>query len=373
MPSGSARISSFFTASSSSSRGTLSSDDAAMQRAIRLSAAEAKSAALSEDELIQQALEASMADVDSKVTVKRPRSESFTTEEELANSEPKRNKIEVVDPFQTVSIAGDDIAFTPESFNEKSEIINRFDGSLDLLYCKGWIKRPERQQLQDWMLNEMTWHRVSYTKVRSKQKIITPRFTATFGKDDTGASDSEYPVKPKVIPPILGQLQAELQRKSASRFNTIIVNFYQDGSDSISYHADDETFLGPLPTIASLSLGSSRDFFLRRKFGQGSEPSKAQHYTKGVGPAATRPTEKMKLDDGDLIIMKGKTQAEWEHSIPKRANAGGRINLTFRKVVSVKGTNNFQRYNRGLPTDDDTRTYRWDAKKRRMVPGLGGI
>jgi alkylated DNA repair dioxygenase AlkB len=108
---------------------------------------------------------------------------------------------------------------------------------------------------------------------------------------------------------------------------------------SISYHADDETFLGPLPTIASLTLGSSRDFYLRRKFGEDSEPSRQQHYTKGVGPAASRPTEKMALADGDLVVMRGRTQAEWEHSIPKRANAGGRINLTFRKVVSVKGTN----------------------------------
>lgn len=133
-----------------------------------------------------------------------------------------------------------------------------------------------------------------------------------------------------------------MEKRTGSRFNTIIINYYQDGKDSISYHADDESFLGPLPTIASISLGSSRDFYLRRKFSQDSDPrsvTQSQFYTKGSGPAASRLTEKMKFDDGDLIIMRGKTQSEWEHSIPKRANAGGRINLTFRKVVSVKGTN----------------------------------
>jgi alkylated DNA repair dioxygenase AlkB len=181
-----------------------------------------------------------------------------------------------------------------------------------------------------------------------------------------------YPVKPKQLPPILDQLRNELEKKTSSRFNAIIVNFYQDGNDSISYHADDETFLGPLPTIASLSLGSSRDFFLRRKL-ENDKTSTQQFYTKGSGPAASRLTEKMKLDDGDLLVMKGRSQAEWEHAIPKRANAGGRINLTFRKVVSVKGTNNFQRYNRGLPTDDETRTYRWDIRRQKMMPGIGGI
>ena len=39
----------------------------------------------------------------------------------------------------------------------------------------------------------------------------------------------------------------------------------QHGTHSISYHSDDERFLGPLPTIASLSLGGSRDFYMRHK------------------------------------------------------------------------------------------------------------
>lgn len=134
-----------------------------------------------------------------------------------------------------------------------------------------------------------------------------------------------------------------MQKRTGSRFNAIIINFYQDGKDSISYHADDESFLGPLPTIASLSLGSSRDFYLRRKFGEDTEPSRPQFNTKGSGPAASRPTEKMRLGDGDLLVMKGRTQAEWEHSIPKRADAGPRINLTFRRVISVTGTNSESR------------------------------
>lgn len=223
------------------------------------------------------------------------------------------------------------------------------------------------------MLTRSVERQVSYTSLRTKQKIITPRFTATFGKDDTGAPESAYPVKPKVIPPILEQLRLQLEKKTGAHFNAIIVNYYQDGKDSISYHADDETFLGPLPTIASLSLGSSRDFYIRCKFATDAAPPKSQFYTKGSGPAASRLTEKMRLDDGDLLVMRGKTQQSTEHSIPKRSSAGGRINLTFRNVVSVKGTNNFQRYNRGLPTDDETQTYRWDARKGAMMPGYGGI
>lgn len=99
--------------------------------------------------------------------------------------------------------------------------------------------------------------------------------------------------------------------------------------------------MGENPTIASLSLGSSRDFYLRRKAPAGVEIAKSNNPmgSKGTGPAATRPTEKFLLSDGDLLLMRGRTQAEWEHSIPKRANLNsGRINITFRTVMNTKGT-----------------------------------
>lgn len=107
-----------------------------------------------------------------------------------------------------------------------------------------------------------------------------------------------------------------------------IVQFYADGKDSISYHSDDESFLGPEPTIASISLGGSRDFYLKHK-----EDKEKQ--------------EKFVLDDGDLLIMRGKTQEKWLHAIPKRARAQPRINLTFRKAINIKGTDNYYRYNVG--------------------------
>lgn len=44
----------------------------------------------------------------------------------------------------------------------------------------------------------------------------------------------------------------------------VLINYYRDGSDTVGWHADDEKLYGDTPTIASLSLGSARDFFLRK-------------------------------------------------------------------------------------------------------------
>lgn len=69
---------------------------------------------------------------------------------------------------------------------------------------------------------------------------------------------------------------------------------------------------GPLPNIASLSLGSTRDFQLKHKT------------DKSVK------VEKFALEAGTMIVMRGKTQSEWLHAVPKRAKAEGRMNITFR-------------------------------------------
>jgi len=64
--------------------------------------------------------------------------------------------------------------------------------------------------------------------------------------------------------------------------------------------------------------------------------------------------------------MRGKTQSNWLHSIPKRKGveaAKGRINITFRRAMIKGGTENYYRYNVG-----DGEVHRWDPLKHQMSP-----
>lgn len=268
----------------------------------------------------------------------------------------------------------DDSDFTP---TDKAQVLNRFSGSLDCLFYPSWISSvPARKGLRDWMLSSLQWHRVCYTRPGTTFKINTPRFTTTFGLL-TGSDApplTSYKIRPKQIPGPLRELKERIEEMQSAAgvkvtYNAAIVNFYATGEDSISYHADDEAFLGPEPNIASLSLGATRDFYLRRKQPEGVPvaPAISPSGSKGVGSAKDRPMEKLQLSEGALLIMRGKTQAEWEHSIPKRKGVKeGRINVTFRKAIDRKAIDNFTRYNRG-----DGGGYRWNGSK--MVEGLGGI
>ncbi len=83
------------------------------------------------------------------------------------------------------------------------------------------------------------------------------------------------------------------------------------------------------PTIASLSLGGSRDFLMKHK-----DDAKRK--------------EKFPLENGDMLVMQGTTQSKWLHSIPKRTSSvQPRVNITFRKAMNAAGTNNYYKYNVG--------------------------
>jgi len=102
---------------------------------------------------------------------------------------------------------------------------------------------------------------------------------------------------------------------TGTRFNSVLCNLYRDGSDGVDWHADDEPEFGPMPVIASWSLGATRRFDLRRV---------DDHSVK----------VELELHHGDLVIMSGTTQTLWRHRVPKtKKPVGERINLTFRMVT----------------------------------------
>jgi len=161
---------------------------------------------------------------------------------------------------------------------------------------------------------------------------------------------------PRPLPKCLDDLRVSTEAATNCNFNFCLVNYYASGSDSISYHSDDERFLGPEPAIASFSLGARRDFLMKHKpiVPNGNSPL----------PQETKPI-KLPLSSGDMILMRGKTQANWLHSIPKRtgknAEDGGRINITFRKALIKAGTENYYNYNVGTGP-----VYKWDSTAREM-------
>jgi alkylated DNA repair dioxygenase AlkB len=171
------------------------------------------------------------------------------------------------------------------------------------------------------------------------------------------AAEQYSKIIPRPMPKCLDELRQSTEAATSCKFNFCLVNYYATGTDSISFHSDDERFLGPEPAIASFSLGAKRDFLMKHK------PTTQVNQNQPTEQAA-KPL-KFALGSGDMVLMRGKTQANWLHSIPKRTGKnheeGGRINITFRRARVKGGTDNYYTYNVGTGP-----VYRWNKDAREM-------
>ena len=144
--------------------------------------------------------------------------------------------------------------------------------------------------------------------------IPEPRLSCWLG--DPGCTYTYSGQRREPIPwtPGLAVLKERVEAATGLRFNSALANLYRSGADGVGWHADDEPELGDEPAIASLSLGATRRFSLRRR----DDP---------------RLRRELSLDGGSLLVMAGGTQALWQHRVPKtRRPVGPRINLSFRQL-----------------------------------------
>ncbi|KAI5270503.1 DNA repair family protein-like protein [Aureobasidium subglaciale] len=264
--------------------------------------------------------------------------------------------------------------FAPEA---EGKIIND-QPDLDLLYFQPYIPGSISTPLFEFLRGELFFYRVKYKIKRGpiETDINTPRFTTVFGVDETSifssdgslldaatqkpiSKDKYKTCKPRPIPSCLDALRKLTEAATDQEYNFCLVNYYATGDDSISYHSDDERFLGVDPAIASFSLGAKRDFLMKHK----PTPPSDTKSTAAIA-SETKPL-KLPLGSGDMVLMRGSTQSKWLHSIPKRKggeSGNGRINITFRRAMVVEGTENYYRYNVG-----DGDVMKWDRKAKKMV------
>ena len=111
--------------------------------------------------------------------------------------------------------------------------------------------------------------------------------------------------------PILAHLRQLMVARYHRPFDSFGVNLYRDGDDSVAWHGDRHRHHTTDPVVVLLSLGAPRPLKLR---------------PRGGGPSLS-----WDLGRGDLFVMGGACQHDWEHCVPKLARAvGPRMSVAFR-------------------------------------------
>jgi alkylated DNA repair dioxygenase AlkB len=182
----------------------------------------------------------------------------------------------------------------------------------ELEYFPHFLNTEKANFLFEKLLKEVSWQQQNI-KLFGKE-IPQPRLTAFFAEKGISYTYSGLQLKPETFSSEILDLKQQTEEVSGFEFNTCLANLYRDGNDSMGWHADDEQVLGKNPVIASISLGGVRSFQFKHKTNKNLK-------------------EKIELQHGSLLIMKGSMQHYWKHQLPKtKKEVSPRINLTFRKI-----------------------------------------
>ncbi len=146
------------------------------------------------------------------------------------------------------------------------------------------------------------------------REVESPRPACWYGDPDAVYTYSGQRNEPLSWTPLLASIRDAVEGFTGESFNSVLLNLYRDGNDSMGLHADNEPELGSAPVIASVSLGSARRFRLAHR-------RRSQHRCE------------LRLAEGSLLVMRPPLQAEWRHCVPREpAVVLPRVNLTFRRV-----------------------------------------
>jgi alkylated DNA repair dioxygenase AlkB len=190
----------------------------------------------------------------------------------------------------------------------KSQLLHQLENEALILFS-GWA--------ESWMSKENLSEFLDRDGIKLIQNRITvfgkeynePRLTQWMGPTYQ-YSNIHWPAA--VLSPTLKEWADALAVLLGFSFNSVLINFYRNGNDSMGKHRDNEPEMDTR-CIASLSFGTSREIYF-------------EHIQR-------KEKIKITLHHGDLLVMKN-MQQNWWHSIPKRKKIETeRLNLTFRKII----------------------------------------
>ncbi len=185
------------------------------------------------------------------------------------------------------------------------------DGGLQ--YAQHFLSLEQADRLFAELVTQVPWQQA---EIRLFGKsVMTPRLSCWMGDASAVYRYSNTTFLPEPWLNSILALKNQLETAVGCTFNSVLLNYYRNGQDSMGWHSDDEPELGTQPAIASLSLGAERRFLLREK-------------TKNARSMG------LPLAHGSLLLMQGDSQIKFQHALPRTAKSiGARINLTFRKIL----------------------------------------
>lgn len=174
---------------------------------------------------------------------------------------------------------------------------HRLDGRSWIDEVQGWA--PDHAEIFDLLLAEAPWRQRE--RRMYDRTVLEPRMVTGW----SGPTLAE-------LPPRIEEMRQAVSDRYRVEFDSVHVNLYRDGRDGVAWHGDINRKTMTDPLVVTVSLGEHRRFLLR------------------PGTAGA-PTRSFRPGGGDLLVMGGACQHDWQHTVPKEPRgAGARMSITMR-------------------------------------------
>jgi len=205
--------------------------------------------------------------------------------------------------FRQASLFGSDEPCFDPSFSSASR--SALSGASWVEYAPGWLDGAD--SLFDDLIDRLDF--TQRTGIAMYDRLVDePRLTSWWNEAESIDAPTE----------VLSDMRWALEDRYGCHFDSIGFNLYRDQHDSVAWHADRHRHSVTDPVVAILSVGESRPFQMRRRRDAEQGEDGGASLTWGLG-------------HGDLLVMGGSCQHEWQHCVPKRRRpAGPRMSITFR-------------------------------------------
>lgn len=195
----------------------------------------------------------------------------------------------------------------------KNKAIPIIENNGEVFYDNNFLPNETASNLFDKMLKNIAW--AQYPITIFGKTFLQPRLIAWYGDAGIEYRYSKTTFVANSWTSELLYIKEKIKEDLGLDFNSVLLNLYRNGQDSMGWHSDNEKELGTNPIIASVSIGACRQMQFRQTLDHRQKIS-------------------LNLESGSLLLMQGSTQHHWQHQIPKTAKVHTpRINLTFRKIT----------------------------------------
>ena len=181
-----------------------------------------------------------------------------------------------------------------------SEVVLADDDGGRIVYLPRFVDRLTAEAWFAELRRDVPWR--SHRRQMYDREVDVPRLIGHFRLDASTGS----------LPTAITDASRRVIEELGVPFNSVGLNLYRDGRDSVAPHNDHLDEIREGFPIALVSLGATRSMTIRAK------------------PPARR-VIRVPLEPGSLLVMGYETQLHYTHAVPKTLErVGERISLAFR-------------------------------------------